>query len=463
MAGIDLGNLLNENSMVFSSLEFLFRFLPVFLLCYIAVPKKGRNALLFVASIIMYAMAEPFYVFLLLGMSVFNYLTGLGLDTDSERKRKLWLAAGVCANAGLLIYSKISNAFDANFLLTLGISFYTFKSISYLADVYQGEADAEHSFWRFGAYLCMFPQMVSGPIMRYSDACEGLDGPRLKLSQAEEGLKKVVLGLSAKVLLADQLAILWNDIQTIGFESISTPLAWLGAFSYSLQLYFDFCGYSLIAIGIGQMLGYPVIRNFHHPYAATSISDFWRRWHITLGSWFRDYVYIPLGGNRKGTARTLLNLLMVWVLTGLWHGGSANFIVWGLTLCLFIMLEKLFLGKWLKKHKIAARIYVWFFIPLTWIIFAITSGFTELETYFARLFPFFGVGTAINSGDFVKMISNYGWLMAAGILCCIPAVSEWYQRHCRKWYVIAGLALLFWLCVYRLSIAGNNPFMYFRF
>ena len=309
MAGIGLENLGSLHTLVFSSLEFLVRYLPLFLLLFFLAPLKYRNYVLFACSIILYGLGEPRYVLVLLGMCMVNFLFGRYLQPErvseymqghrEDRKRKLWLGVGVACNAGLLLYFKISNAFDANLLLPMGISFYTFKSISYLIDVYREDSKAETSFARFGAYLCCFPQVVSGPIMRYGDAVRGLERGRLSYARLEEGLRMLVAGLAMKVLLADRLGILWNDIQTIGFESISTPLAWLGAFGYSMQLYFDFAGYSLMAVGIGVMIGLPRIKNFDQPYSARSVSEFYRRWHMTLGSWFRDYLYIPLGGNRK--------------------------------------------------------------------------------------------------------------------------------------------------------------------
>lgn len=469
MAGIGTETFAAFNTLVFGSLEFLFRYLPIFLAVYCLVPVKWRSFVLFAYSLILYGMGEPKYVLLLLGMTVVNYLFGRSMERyaaekggSREKYRKLWLAVSISCNLVLLLYFKISNAFDENFLLPVGISFYTFKSLSYLIDVYRMEVDADHSILRFGAYLCNFTQVVSGPIMRYRDAKKGLKYGRVTLGGMEEGLKKLVLGLCAKILLADRLGILWNDISTIGFESISTPLAWLGMFGYSLQLYFDFAGYSLMAVGIGEMIGFPVIKNFDHPYASRSVSEFYRRWHMTLGSWFKDYVYIPLGGNRLGTLRTMVNLLAVWMLTGFWHGGSLNFVLWGLVLAALIIAEKQWLGKFLKKHKIFSHFYLLFVIPLTWMVFAISS-FDEMGMYFSRLFPFFGTGIAVNPGDFAKELSVFAPTLAAGILCCIPAVWKLYERWKKKKIVVVALAALFWLCVYTIANVQGNPFMYANF
>lgn len=473
MAGMVTENLVSLNTLVFGSLEFLFRYLPLFLILFFAVPNRYKNFVLFAGSILLYGAATPKYVFLLLGMTVVNDLFGKSLEAKEpqaetaalekqKRRRKILLCTAVGCNVLLLLYFKISNAFEESFALPLGISFYTFKSISYLADVYLSRSKAARSFVDFGAYLCMFPQIVSGPIMRYEDACIGLQCSKHKLKHVEDGLKKLVAGLAAKVLVADRLGILWNDIQTIGFESISTPLAWLGAAAFSLQLYFDFAGYSLIAVGIGEMLGFPVIQNFDQPYCARSVSEFYRRWHMTLGSWFRDYVYIPMGGNRRGTGRTVWNLLVVWALTGFWHGGSLNFILWGLVLGALIVAEKLWIGGFLKQHSVLSHCYLLLIIPLTWVIFAIPS-LQEIGIYFARLFPVFGIGTAVNPGDFFKEIRLFAPTLAAAVLFCIPAVCNWCEKHKRNTGIVLAQAILFWMVVYQLANAANNPFMYANF
>lgn len=470
VAGLELGRLIGENSLVFSSLEFLFRFLPVFLIAFYLTPPRHRKITLFIGSVLLYTLAQPKYVLLLLAVTALNYLVGLRMGEASRihhrRRRRLamfkWLLLAGATDIGILAFFKIAGAATGSLLLPLGLSFYTFKLVSYQADVFCGRIEAETSFWKLGSYICMFPQITSGPIMRYEDALEGLAGERIRPERFEEGLRVLILGLAAKVLLADRLGILWNDIQTIGFESISTPLAWLGAFAYSLRLYFDFEGYSLMAAGIGVMLGFPYIRNFNQPYSAVSVSDFWRRWHITLGSWFRDYVYIPLGGNRHGTKRLISNLAFVWLLTGIWHGNGLNFILWGLVLGGLIILEKLTYGKWLKKTKVLSHIYVIAVIPLTWMIFAITD-LRELGVYFARLFPVFGVGQTLNQGDIGKYLSMYWPYLLAGVLCCIPALSCFYEKWKKKWFVTVLLVILFWAAVYRLSVSAGNPFMYFSF
>ena len=469
VAGLELGRLAGENSLVFSSLEFLFRFLPVFLAAFYLTPPRYRNVTLFFFFILLYACAQPQYVLLLLAVTALNYLVGIRAGAAAgirhRRKRRAvmlgWLLLAGAADLGILVFFKIMGA-SGNLALPLGLSFYTFKLVSYQADVFRGRIEAEMSFWRFASYICMFPQITSGPIMRYEDASGSLRGERVLPEQFAEGLRLLVLGLAAKVLLADQLGILWNDIRTIGFESISTPLAWLGAFAYSLQLYFDFQGYSLMAAGMGMMLGFPEIKNFNQPYSAVSVSDFWRRWHMTLGSWFRDYVYIPMGGNREGTGRLVRNLLTVWLLTGLWHGNGWNFVLWGLVLGGIIIAEKLTYGSWLKRRKVLSHIYVLVLVPLTWMIFAITD-LKELGIYFARLFPIFGIGQTLNAGDIWKYLSMYWPFLLAGAVCCVPALEVLYEKWKKTWPAAVLLMLLFWAAVYRLSISAGNPFLYFSF
>ena len=266
-----------------------------------------------------------------------------------------------------------------------------------------------------------------------------------------------------KVLLADRLAILWKDLQMIGYQSISTPLAWLGAAGYSLQLYFDLCGYSLMASGLMLIFGFDFIENFHHPYASKSISEFYRRWHMTLGRWFRDYVYFPMGGSRCGKGKMVFNLAVVWLLTGLWHGEGVNFLLWGAILGLLIIMEKLWYGKCLQKLPVLGHLYLVLLIPLSWVVFAVTD-LGQLGIYFSRLFPFFGNGgVAVNVQDIVKYLQNYGVLFATGIVLCIPAVFDFYEKHKKNPVVILLLFVLFWISIYFVSSTAGNPFMYLNF
>lgn len=455
----------------FSSLEFLFRFLPIFLIAYFVVPAKYREIMLLIGSLVFYAVGEPVFLLLLILATVMNYYMGMkawglgeGYTVQPWRlqKRKQIVMAAVVIDVLILAAFKCLSAFVDNALLPLGISFYIFKMISFQADILRGEIWNKPKFKYVALYFTMFPQVVSGPIMRYNEGEFDLDRT-CGLEQFEDGLKYFILGLGMKVLLADRLAILWNDLQMIGFQSISTPLAWLGAAGFSLRLYFDFWGYSLMASGLMVMLGYDFIENFNHPYASKSISEFYRRWHVTLGSWFRDYVYIPLGGSRCDKKQIALNLAVVWLLTGIWHGNGFNYVIWGVVLGIMIILEKLVYGKYLQKIPILGNLYVMVLIPLTWVVFAITD-LKQLGIYFGRLFPLFGdAGIAVNQQDIFKYLSNYGIYLVAGIILCIPAVSGFYEKHRKNPVVVVLLAIVFWLSVYFLSSSAGNPFMYLNF
>lgn len=455
----------------FAGLEFIFRFFPVFIFLYYIVPSKYRETLLLLGSLFFYAVGEPVFILLLILLTGFNYYMGkkawdsvqsFSIHEWQAKKKKVFMLTAVIVDVVVLIVFKGLSTFVNSSLLPLGISFYIFKMISYQVDLYRKEIWERPDLKSTAVYFMMFPQVVSGPVMRYN---EGYFGDRRNYSweQLEDGLKYFVLGLGMKVLLADRLAILWKDLQMIGFQSISMPLAWLGAAGYSLQLYFDFWGYSLMAAGLLVMLGFDFIENFKHPYSSKSIAEFYRRWHITLGSWFKDYVYIPLGGSRCAKGRLILNLAVVWLLTGIWHGNGINFLIWGILLGLLIILEKLFYGKYLEKIPVIGNIYVMIFIPLTWVVFAITD-LKQLGIYFGRLFPFIGgAGIAVNPQDIIKYGQNYGVLFIIGILLCIPVVSRFYEKFKKNPLMIVFLAIVFWASVYFMASSAGNPFMYFKF
>jgi alginate O-acetyltransferase complex protein AlgI len=460
----------------FAGLEFIFRFLPIFMIIYWFIPSGYRDAFLFLGSIIFYASGARLFVILLLVLVFLNYLFGEMVWVMPGRRRKVqqrqMLIAIVAVDVLVLVVFKVLALKIRASLLPLGLSFYIFKMISYQADLYTGKMHKRPSFTQAAAYFTMFPQIAQGPIMRFSQGW--LEKPTnirrqtvymersVSLQKIEDGLTFFAMGLGMKVLIADRLGILWNEIVKIGFESISTPLAWLGAVGYSLELYFDFWGYSLMAGGIGLMLGFRFIQNFIHPYAACGISDFYRRWHATLGSWFRDYVYIPLGGSRRGSAAVIRNLMLVWLLTGFWHGGTFNFIIWGVVLGLLIVWEKFVVRGLLEAVPLIGHLHVIILIPLTWVIFAITD-LKELGIYFSRLFPFFSTGVAVNPGDFAKYIGIYWPFLAAGILLCVPVFYNLLIWKRRNPVVIAFLLLVFWVSVYFASISAGNPFMYFSF
>lgn len=467
--------------MVFSSLEFIFRFLPIFLILYYAVPYRYRNIVLLVGSICFYAFGEPKHVLLILLSILVNYKLAICIENSNGLLylRKMWLAIALFYDLGMLAFFKYINFIIDNLniiikgiihthgieslsvTLPLGISFYTFQIVSYIIDVYKGKIEAEKSILKLGLYHCMFPQLISGPIVTYSELINQIQNRKYSIAKLEEGLKIFTIGLGFKVLLADKIGILWSDIQTIGFESISTPLAWVGAFGYSLQLYFDFYGYSLMAIGVGKMIGFTLPDNFTHPYMSKSVTEFWRRWHITLGKWFKNYVYIPLGGNRKGAKRLAINLLIVWLLTGLWHGASWNFVLWGFVLFMLIFIEKLFLKRWLDNSKILSRIYILTVIPMTWMLFAIPK-ISDIKVYFCRLFSI-TPGMYVNTYDFIKYLHNYKWLFLIGIFFSMPYAMSWYSKREKSIPCIMLLFIVFWYSIYQLANGINNPFVYFKF
>ena len=456
--------------MLFNSTEFLLGFLPIFILLYYATQVKYRNMILFAGSIFFYAYGEPVYVLLLITSIVLNYTAakflGKKRKRNNWRRRRLYVCV-VVLNVLVLAFFKWLPVFGsslpfADIGMPLGISFYTFQILSYLTDVYRGEIAAESSFIKTAAYISMFPQLASGPIVRYEEISDTIKSPKMNAEDFDSGLKTFVCGLALKVLLADRLSILWREIQTTGFISISTPLAWLGAFGYSLQIYFDFYGYSLMALGLGKILGFSLPENFRMPYMSSSVREFYRRWHMSLKNWLQKYVYIPLGGSRKGKLRTVLNLLTVWILTALWHGGSLNFLLWGLSLWLLITLERALFSQWkLGKYQILGHLYVWLVIPLTWMCFAITD-LRELGIYFGRMFGLIE-GEYVYSGDFIKALNNYGIFLCAGLILCTPFPEKLYKRYRDSLFGMLILAVLFWLCIWRIMAEGNNPFMYLRF
>lgn len=468
--------------MVFSSLEFLFLFLPLFLLIYYLLPLRAKNMFLFLGSLIFYGFGVSWNLYDMLPIIasvILNFLAAKGIEGCRRRARKrsgeeigekkstgerVILVLGLCYNFGLLLFFKYAGFFAENMILPIGISFYTFQITSYLIDVYRRKVRAEQDMVRLGVYLTMFPQLTAGPILTYSEVHRQLRRRKITLAACNHGLQIFTLGLGFKVLLANQLGNLWEDIQTIGYESISTPLAWLGILAYSLQIYFDFYGYSLMAVGLGKLLGFRIPDNFRQPYLSVSMTEFWRRWHITLGRWFREYVYIPLGGNRKGKARQIFNLLIVWLLTGLWHGASWNFILWGLFLFVILCVEKAGLLKILEKRRAFGHLYMCFLIPMSWTLFAITD-FSQLKVYLLKLFPFAGNGSqaVVFAGDFEKYIGMYGIGMAVGLVCCTGLAEKIFIRWRNKIWMSFLLLLIFGVSVFCIYRGLNDPFMYNKF
>lgn len=471
--------------MVFSSIAFIMYFMPVFFLIYYILPASYKNAWLFLASLGFYyygVRGNPGYLLLMIMSVVVNFVAGkLIAAQKTKRARKAWLVVGIVYDLGWLILFKylgflienLNALFGAmhvkvqletwNLILPIGISFYTFQIISYLVDVYRRETKAEKSLISLGTYLCMFPQLIAGPIVNYHLIQEQLHKRKHSMEKVESGLKVFALGLAYKVLLANRVGHLWTEVTAIGYESISTPLAWMSIVAYSLQLYFDFYGYSLMAIGLGRMMGFDFPQNFNNPYMAVSMTDFWRRWHMTLGGWFREYVYIPLGGNRGGFAKTVRNMFVVWLLTGLWHGASWNFVLWGLLLFVLLFVEKAGLGKVLERHKALGHIYMILWIPLSWLVFVITD-LSQLGIYLQKLFPFFGnAGTVLFQGDYLKYGKTYGIYLVLGILFATGVQEKLLKKNKNRLWVILLLLALFWASVYCMYLGMDDPFLYFRF
>lgn len=465
--------------MSFTTIEFMFRFLPIFLIVYYVVPTRYKNMILLIGSFVFYAWGQHFYLLLLMLSIVVNYTFGRLIGERRAQKKPL-LVLGLIYNFGLLVFFKYTNFFieNINALLTathiqiptisvimpLGISFYTFQVVSYLVDVYRGEQRPVKNIINLGVYIAMFPQVTSGPIGLYSELEPTLLRRHCSVLNLESGLKTFILGMGAKMLLANPMGTLWAGMSRYGYETLSCPYAWLGAFGYSFQLYFDFAGYSLMAMGLGQMLGLYVPRNFDHPYISGSMAEFWRRWHMTLGRWFKKYLYFPLGGSRCSFAKTIRNTFVVWAFTGLWHGASWNFVLWGLIFFVLLTIERLGLGKLLAKTKVLKHIYVIFLIPLTWVVFALPN-MQDIATYFSRLFPFFADDTAsfVNTKDVIRALHDYWYLLIACVVFCLPFPSRWYEKHKNSKLVILGLVLIYLMSVYKMQTQTSNPFLYYQF
>lgn len=463
--------------MLFSSLEFIFRFLPLFFLCYFVMPARGRNAVLLLGSLVFYAIGEPLYILLMIGSIFVNYgAARLMAAARSRAGKRLWLIAVLLFDLGALFVFKYFDFFAANvnalaggevlplleLELPLGISFYTFQIISYVADLYTEKLEAPGTLLEFGTYVCMFPQLIAGPILQYREVSGQLRERRHTVWQVEQGLELFCLGLGSKVLLANKISIFWNQVQGIGFSSISTPVAWMGAAAFSFEIYFDFWGYSLMAMGLGRMMGFTIPRNFSVPYMACSATEFWRRWHITLGRFFREYVYIPLGGNRGGRLRTVFNLFLVWALTGLWHGASWNFVVWGLGFFVLLVLEKNLYGDFLERHSFFGHLYVWLLVPVSWMVFEITD-FSELVIYLKQMVGIHAEEVMVSTQQLLRYLQEYGWLFALCALCATWFPVWVYRRLRQTWWLVIVCFAVFWLCVYELSQGAANPFLYFRF
>ena len=460
--------------MLFSSNVFLFAFLPVVLAVYYMVPRALRNPVLLVVSLIFYGWGEPVYLLLMLAAIFLNYGFGLWISTLRRKGRgaKTVLAAGVTANLLLLGYFKyasfLMSAIAALFPglgsisipqveLPIGISFYIFQSMSYIIDVYRDDAPAQKNPLTFGTYVALFPQLIAGPIVRYRDVAEQLSSRRENMRDFSSGVLLFITGLSKKVLLANPMGEAWLLLQ----NETGPSAAWVGLAAYSLQIYFDFSGYSDMARGLGRMFGFEFLENFRYPYISSSVTEFWRRWHISLSTWFREYVYIPLGGNRRGKGRQILNLLIVWFLTGLWHGASWNFALWGLYYACLLILEKLFLLRVLEKlPKLVTHLYTLLAVMTGWALFYF-EDLGALGAFWGRLWT----PAAASSGS-LPLIVSYLPMMAVAAFAATPIPASMAAKRNTPVYrfvkaAIAACAML--LCVGALASQSYNPFIYFRF
>lgn len=468
--------------MVFSTIEFLFQFLPIFLVGYYLTPPRYRNVTLVAGSLIFYAIGSGWYTLLLILSAFINYALSHAITRAKVRdphRAKLLFILGLVYDFGMLVVFKYTNFLIGNLngllsvfhvslpaaklILPLGISFYTFQVTSYLIDVYTKKVRPASSLLELGTFVCMFPQLISGPITNFGEMQPQIQKRRVDATMLEDGMQTFILGLGAKTLLANPMGGLWNNLGVIGYDSISTPYAWLGAFAYSFQIYFDFSGYSMMAIGVGKMLGFQLPQNFNLPYMSGSAAEFWRRWHMTLGRWFKNYIYFPLGGSRKGSLKTIRNMLVVWAFTGLWHGASWNFVLWGLIFFVLLVLEKNVYGKFLERTHILKHAYIIFIIPLTWMVFAI-SDMHQLGTYFTRLFPFLSSQeTQSNTRDVMLALHNYWKILIPCVLFCTPLPLHYYKKYRKSGFCLIILILIFIFSIRAMMTQTNNPFLYFQF
>lgn len=464
--------------MVFSSLVFMFAYLPITLLAYYLVPRQGRNIFLFIVNLIFYGWGEPKLVLLMVFNIFFNYIGGWLVDKyrADAKKKKLFLILTCVLDIAILAVFKYTgmitetlnmlpflNIPELQISLPIGISFYTFQTMSYVIDVYRDDAPVSKNFINFGTYVALFPQLIAGPIVRYRDVAEQLVNRRETLEMFTRGVKLFMVGLAKKVIIANTMGTLTTNIFATTDEN-GVVGTWVGMIAYTFQIYFDFSGYSDMACGLGNMMGFEFLKNFNYPYIAKSITDFWRRWHISLSTWFKEYVYIPLGGNRKGVKRQILNLLIVWGLTGLWHGAAYNFVLWGLYYGLLLILEKFVLKKYLDRlPSFVQHIYTLFIIIIGWGLFY----FTDVGQLGAFMVDLFNFGNGI-CGDqaFNLIMSNLPMLIIAAV-ASTPLATTLYTRfeHTRFMWIPETLYCMGVLAVSTASLVNQsyNPFLYFRF
>lgn len=477
-------DVLNKNvrgdKMLFSSIPFLYYFLPIVLLVYFITPKKLKNSILLISSLVFYGWGEPRYVFLMILTVLLGYVLGLLIEYFKGKVlSKVFLAMSSVLFLGVLGYFKYADFFIENFnrltgfsvgflnlALPIGISFYTFQLLSYIIDVYRGDVPAQKNPVNLGAYIALFPQLIAGPIVRYSDIEKALKDRTHSFEKTAYGIRRFVIGISKKVIIANTMGELCSSFTQSDDKSVL--FVWLYALCYALQIYFDFSGYSDMAIGLGKILGFDFCENFNYPFISKSVTEFWRRWHISLGSWFRDYVYIPLGGNRVGKGRHIFNIFVVWLLTGFWHGAEWNFIVWGLFFAVLLTIEKFFLLGKLEKHNIAGHIYVIFATLISFTIFSAENmaGANEL---IGSLLGFGGL--PIITDSFVYYLTSYLPVIVVAIIASTPMPKRVYEylktkKGTHAFIEIIEIPILVILTVIvtaYLADGSFNPFLYFRF
>ncbi|MGE7624058.1 MBOAT family O-acyltransferase [Viridibacillus sp. NPDC096237] len=468
--------------MVFSSLIFLFLFLPLALIIYYVSPKVLRNFILFIVSLIFYAWGEPVYIVIMIFSTIFDYANGVLIDKYRDRKgiTKAIFINSIIINLGILGFFKyygfvvdnINTLFNLNIQvetlpLPVGISFYTFQTMSYVIDVYLGKVQAQKNIISFGTYVTMFPQLVAGPIIKYSDIDKQLQERKVTLDRFGEGMELFIRGLALKVLLANNIGLLWTSVKTTSISELTILTAWIGIIAFAFQIYFDFRGYSAMAQGLGKMFGFDFPENFNYPYISKSVTEFWRRWHISLGSWFREYVYIPLGGNRTGLLKQLRNLFVVWFFTGLWHGANWNFIIWGLYFGLFVTLEKLFLLKWLKNRmSFIGHMYTLIIVLIGWVFFE----FENLSVAMNFIGTMFGFNQSVflDNKTLYYLTTNFMLFIVLAI-CSTPFPKRAFVYFKEKLKLPGAIGIpVFYVVLVVLSTAylvndTYNPFLYFRF
>ncbi len=465
--------------MLFSSITFLYYFLPLTIAFYFLSPKRLKNMVLLLSSLIFYAWGEPKYVFLMASLIVLGYGFGRLVETYRGKKTgQVFCILSIMISLSFLVYFKYADFFITNFnaitglgipllkvVLPIGISFYTFQMISYIVDIYRGE-EAQKNIINMAAYIAMFPQLIAGPIVRYSDIAKQLEERKHSWDMAAEGIRRFVIGLAKKVLLANQLGELCNVFR--GSDEKSVLFYWLYALAFGLHIYFDFSGYSDMAIGLGKIFGFQFLENFNYPYISASITEFWRRWHISLGSWFRDYVYIPLGGNRVKKGRQFFNILVVWMLTGFWHGAAWNFIVWGLFFAVLLMIEKVWLLKYLKESKIFSHLYVLFFAMISFIIF----NAQDMGQAFSDIKGLFGIGgVPLVSAQALYYLYSFFVIIVVAMVGATPAIQNIIKKVSCKSVgekilnrIEPFVLLVLLLVITAYLVDGSfNPFLYFRF